>query len=368
MKFSCTKDELLTSINIVQKAVSAKSTLPILEGILIETHKDVLKLVATDLDLYIETYMGASIQREGSIILKSRVFSEIVRMLPEGNVTIEVNQQNIAVIRSAGSEITLIGFDSDDFPLMPKVEEKNPIEISQDLISNAIRQVTFAVSKEETKPILQGVLVEVEGNEINFVALDGYRLALRTCSLDKTYKEKSVVIPGKTLNEISKVLTQDDAKVSITLADNHVLFDLGYTRIISRLLEGEFINYRQFIIDDYSTRFKVNCRDMLDSVSRASLVAMDGKYYMARLSIVDEKLIITSNSEMGKAYEELAINKEGNDLDISFNFRYLLEVLKVVDCEEIFVDCTTNVSPAIIRPVDSSSFLYLLLPVRTTNN
>ncbi len=312
--------------------------------------------------------MGASIQREGSVVLKSRIFSEIVRMLPEGNVTIEVDQQNVAVIRSAGSEITLIGFDSQDFPVIPKVEEKNPIELPQDLVSNVIRQVTFAVSKDETKPILQGVLMEVTGNEVNFVALDGYRMALRTCTLDKTYEEKSVVIPGKNLNEIGKILTQDDAKVSITMADNHVLFDLGYTRIISRLLEGEFINYKQFIVDDHTTRFKVNCKNMLDSVLRASLVAMDGKYYIARLSIIDDKLIITSNSEMGKAYEELPISKEGNDLDIAFNFRYLLDVLRAVDCEEIYMDCTTNVSPAIITPVDNNSFLYLLLPVRTTSN
>ncbi|MFT9497284.1 DNA polymerase III subunit beta [Anaerosolibacter sp.] len=364
MKFICSQKNLSASINIVQKAVSTKTTLPILRGILIEACDQKLKLVGTDLEVGIEHYIDADILSEGSIVISSRLLGDIIRKFPDADVEVEVDETNTMTIKCANSEFTLIGQPSVEFPELPAVEEENTYEIPQDLLKNMIRQTAFATALDETRPILTGVLMEIQEGIINMVALDGYRLSLRQGNIKADFNNKAV-IPGKTLNEIHRILSEEEnAKVDIFFTDKHVLFQMANVRVISRLLEGEFINYKQIIPKDFKSRVKVKTRDLLDSIERASLLAREGKNNLIKFSVKDEMMTITSNAEIGRVYENLRIELEGEDIDIGFNSKYFLDALKILDSDEIYLDFTTNVSPCIIKPTDTNNYTYLVLPVR----
>jgi len=368
MHFRCQKSDLLNGISTVQKAIAAKSTLPILEGIFIQTYRDVLKLVGTDLDLGIECYIKSEVLSDGKIVLPGRLLGEIIRKLPEGEVEFSMENEKFVTIQWANSRTTLQGLAADEYPDLPKVEENNPIEIPQDVFRDMIRQTIFAVAVEETRPILTGELLEVNGQEIGMVALDGFRLALRRGSLSKNYANTKVVIPGKSLNEISKILGDDDHNISITITENHLLVDMGYTRIISRLLEGEFINYRQILPDEYHSRVKVERSLLLDSIERASLMAREGKNNLIKFQIQEDRMIITSNSESGNVFELVPCSLSGKELDIAFNAKYFMDVLKNLDDEFLYLDFTSNISPCVVRPIEGNSFIYLILPVRIYAN
>ena len=364
MKFTCSQKKFLESILTVQSAVSTRSNIPALEGILIETENDVLKLVGSNLNLSIESHTSATIQKEGSIVVPARLLTEIVRKLPDAEIDFSVLANNNVKITCLNSIVTLQGFSADEYPALPDITENQPIEITKTLLIDMIRQTTFAVAVDEARPILTGALLEVDGKDVTMVCLDGYRLALRRGVMDTPHDSVRVIIPGKSLGEIAKILPEDDRKVSITISERHVLFDLGYTRIISRVLEGEYINYSQIIPEDYKTRVKVDTRILTSSMERASLIAREGKNNLIRLNIQDQKMLITSNSEVGQVYEEVPILLEGEELEIAFNARYFMEMLKVIDDPEICLDFTTNVSPCVVRPINDHHYTHLLLPVR----
>jgi DNA polymerase-3 subunit beta len=367
MKFTCPQNKFLEVIQTVQKAVSGRTSMPILEGILIETKKDVLKLVATDLELSIETYMEASILQEGSVVIPSRLLSEMVRKLPDAELEVSVLSNYSVKLTCLNSIVTIQGFAPDEYPALPDIEENQPIEISKLLLTDMIRETIFAVAVDEARPILTGALLELNDKDVAMVCLDGYRLALRRGLTNASHESTRVIIPGKSLAEIGKILPEDDQQVSITVSERHVLFDLGYTRIISRVLEGEYINYRQIIPEDYRTRVKVDTKILASSIERASLIAREGKNNLIKLTVQDQKMVITSNSEAGQVYEEIPILLEGKELEIAFNARYFMDMLKVIGDQELCLDFTTNVSPCVIRPIKGSNYTYLLLPVRIYN-
>ncbi len=363
MKFSCSQKKLAENISIVQKAISPRTTLPILEGIYIEASKGIIKLVGNNLDLGIECFMEADIEREGSVVVPSRIFGDIIRKLPDSIIEIEVVDNFVVEIKTANSLFKIQGIQPDEYPDLERIEENDPVEIEQGLLKQMIQQTIFAVATDETRPILTGALFEIGGNEVNMVCLDGYRLAVRKGT---TSGENSlnVVIPGKTLNELSRIIDNEDEKINITIDVKHVLVDMGYTRIISRLLNGEFINYKQIIPSEYKTRIKLDVKLLSDCIERASLLAMDGKNNLIKLNIQEDRLVITSNSEIGQAYEEMPIIMEGKELTIAFNARYFLDILRAIDDQEICIDFTTNVSPCVFRPLEGNNYTYLLLPVR----
>ena len=354
----------MESILTVQSAVSTRSNIPALEGILIETENDVLKLAGSNLNLSIENHMEATIQKKGSVVVPARLLTEIVRKLPDAEIDFSVLANNNVKITCLNSIVTLQGFSADEYPALPDITENQPIEITKTLLIDMIRQTTFAVAVDEARPILTGALLEVDGKDVTMVCLDGYRLALRRGVMDTPHDSVRVIIPGKSLGEIAKIMPEDDRKVSITISERHVLFDLGYTRIISRVLEGEYINYSQIIPEDYRTRVKVDTKILTSSMERASLIAREGKNNLIRLNIQDQKMMITSNSEAGQVYEEVPILLEGEELEIAFNARYFMDMLKVIDDPEIRLDFTTNVSPCVIRPIKDHYYTHLLLPVR----
>ncbi|MCX7884600.1 MAG: DNA polymerase III subunit beta [Caloramator sp.] len=362
MKFTCEKELLENAINTVQRASSNKTTYQILEGILIKAIDNKVILTATDLDLGIETYINADVSKNGSIVVNSKLFGDFIRKLPNDIIMIEVKDNNVS-IKCNKSEFVIVGNNPDEFPSLPSINENTMYEISQDLLKNMIRQTIFAIAQDETRPILTGILFEIKDGILNFVALDGYRLALKSENIE-SFQNISAVIPGKTLNEISKILEPTDDIVKITFTPNHILFAFDNTKIISRLLDGEFINYRQIVPDEYKLRVKVFKNELLNSIERASLLAREGKTNLIKFEISDDKMVITSNSQIGKVYEEISIELEGEGIKIAFNSKYFVDVLRIIDSEEIYLEFSTNVSPCVVKKCDSNNYIYLVLPVR----
>lgn len=368
MHFICPQKTLLNSINIVQKSVSTRTTLPILKGIHLEAQENQLKLVATDLEIGIENVIEAEVINEGAFVIDAKLFGEIIRKLPDDNVEVKLIDSNQVFIRCQSAEFNVLCHNADDFPELPIIEEENNCSIAHELFRNMIRQTVFATSQDESRPILTGVLMEIDNNSFNMVALDGYRLALRKGRIESELNSK-VVIPSRTLLELSRIISSDEEeKVDICITENHGQFKFGKTKIISRLLEGEFINYKQIIPKEFKSKVKINTKSLLNSIERASLLAKEGKNNLVKFIVSDDKVIITSNSELGKVHEEIMITLEGEDLEIAFNSKYFMDALKVFDEEEIYLNFTTNISPGIFKPVNNDNYTYLVLPVRLSAN
>jgi DNA polymerase-3 subunit beta len=365
MRFTCSQKKLMESINTVQKAVSTRTTLPVLEGILLEAAEGVLKMTATDQSLSIICFADAAIEEEGAVVIPSRLFGEIVKKLYDTDICITGEEGNVVHIEAANSRFRLQGFDAGEYPDVETMEEQDPVEMGQEDLKKIIQKTIFAAAVEETRPILTGALFEIEDKSLTSVCLDGYRLGLVRSRLKNAAGTKKVVIPGRALFEISKIIGGEDNTVNITLGEKKVLFDLGYTRIITKLLDGEFINYSQIIPNEHLTRVKVDHQLLYDSMERAALVAREGKNNLLRLGIYEKGIVITAASEIGTAREEVPAVVEGKELDISFNSRYFLDALRVIEDAEIMIDFTTAVSPCVVRPVEGDEYVYLLLPVRT---
>ncbi|MCT8977618.1 DNA polymerase III subunit beta [Clostridium sp. CX1] len=367
MKFTCEKSILQEGISTAQKAVTGKSTMPILNGILIKAKNNEITLIGSDIDLSIETKIKAEIIEEGNIVIDARLFGEIIRKLPNDVVSINTIENNSIEILCQKSRFTLIHMNGEDFPLLPSINENMIFSVPQRILRNMIKSTIFATAQDETRPILTGVLFEINNNNLNLVALDGYRLAVRSENLS-TDNVISAVIPGKTLSEVSKILEEDDENVNITFTPNHILFNLGYTKIISRLLEGEFIRYNSIIPEEYNLKVIAKRGDLLHCIERASLMAKDGNTNLIKLSMEEENMIITSNSQLGMVREELNIILQGQSLQIAFNSKYLIDVLKIMEEEEIVMEFSSSVSPCVIRNKEINNCTYLVLPVRLLNS
>lgn len=364
MKIICSKENLMEGINIVQKAVSAKTTLPILEGILLDAGNG-LKLTGNDLEIGIECLIDADIKRPGSIVLNSRMFGDIVRRLPDSEVLLEVKENNVVIIECEKSLFEIKGLAAAGFPALPVIEMEDGLKISQKMIKDMVKQTIFAVSLDENRPVLTGSLIEFKDDNITIVSIDGFRLALRKSGIDGGSIEKRVVVPGKTLNEISKIMQPVDDQITIYTTKNQVLFDLGKCKVVSRLLEGEYLNYRGIIPQDFETKIRINTRDLLASFERASLIiTTEERRFPVKLNISDELMVITSNTDVGAVREELRLEMEGNKVDIAFNPRYFIDALRVIEDENIEINFTSSIGPCTIRPVEGDAFAYLILPIR----
>lgn len=363
MIFVCTKQKLQEGVIISNKAITGKTTMPILEGIYIKATKDGLTLIGSDMDVSIETKVEAHVEEEGMIVVDSKLFSEIIRKLPNSDIRIETLDNDIIQITCHKSTFNLVYMNGEDYPALPEINENLSIEVPQNILKNMIKGTSFAIAQDETRPILQGILFEVNDKQLNLVALDGYRLAVRSEFLDND-NNIEVVIPGKTLNEVSRILEDVSNIVKITFTDNHIVFNLNNTKVISRLLEGKFVNYSSLLPQEYKILVEVNKQDLQNCIERASLMSKDSNSNLIKLEFNEDNAIITSNSQLGKVREELSINLQGEDLQIAFNSRYLLDVLKNIDEDEIVMEMTSSVSPCVIKCKDSSNSRYLVLPVR----
>lgn len=367
MKFKCEKSKLQEAISIAQKAVTGKSTMPVLEGIYIRAENSGITMIGTDTDLSIETKLIGSVEIEGSIVVDSKLFGEIIRKLPNDEVEIASIEGNAIEINCQKSSFNLLHMNAADYPSLPKINEEKVFIVPQNILKNMIRGTIFAVAQDETRPILTGVLFEVKDRKLNMVALDGYRLALRSEFLDSEH-DISSVIPGKTLSEVSKILEDSSENVNITFTNNHILFNLGKTKVISRLLEGEYIKYSSIMPTEYNLSIVAKKNELLNCIERASLMAKEGNTNLIKLNIQEDDLVITSNSQLGKVREEMNIILQGQPLQIAFNSKYLIDMLKIMEEEEIVMEFSSSVSPCIVKNKDVDNCRYLVLPVRLLNN
>ena len=370
MKFSCNQQILSKALNTVSKAVTSRTTIPILKGILLEATADgQLKLAASDLDLSIEKKIAVTVTEEGSIVLSAKLFSDIIRKLPAEEIEIEEEENNTVVIRCLSSEFNIVGQPADEFPHIGIIKEDKKIRIEKDLLKEMIRKTSFSASIEEAKGIIVGVLIEMDEECIRMVALDGFRMAVTKENV-KNEEKKRIIVAARILNEISKILSEDmeEKETDLIIDEKKAVFILEDTRIVSRLLEGEFIKYKDVIPKEHKSRLKVNRGELADSIERASLMAREGKSNLIKMSIFRDKVIITSRSEEGKVKEEVFVEKEGTDLEIGFNAKYIADVLKVINDEEIYMEFNTGVSPCLIKPLEGDKFEYLVLPVRIAAN
>lgn len=364
MKIICSQKNLLEGINIVQKAVSTKTSLQVLEGILINADTR-LKLTGNDLEIGIECYVEADIKSTGSIVLNSKMFGEIIRRLPESEVLIEVKENNIVIIECEKSLFKIKGMDAEGYPALPTVEKEHGIQISQCVLKDMIRQTIFAVSVDENRPILTGSLFEYINGRLSIVSIDGYRLALRTLQDDFGASERKFVIPGKTLSEISKIIQPIDDMLTIYTADNQILFDMGNCILISRLLDGEYLNYMGIIPKEHVTKITVKTKELLACFERASLVITnEERRYPVTINIAGDLMVIMSNTESGNAREEIRTEMEGNDMEISFNPRFFIEALRVIENEYVNIFFTSDIGPCTIKPLQEDTFAYMILPIR----
>jgi DNA polymerase-3 subunit beta len=368
MKFKCEKSSLQEAISITQKAVTGKSTMPVLEGIYLSAYNGEITLIGSDTDLSIETKFNAEISENGRIVVDSRLFGEIIRKLPNDEIEISSLDSNTIEINCQKSSFNLVHMNAEDYPTLPIISENTGMfSVSQSILKNMIRGTIFAIAQDETRPILTGVLFEVKDRKLNLVALDGFRMALKSEALD-TDKTISAVIPGKTLSEVSKILEESDEDINITFTSNHILFDLGDTKIISRLLEGEYIKYDSILPQEFNLKVSAKRSQLLNCIERASLMAKEGNTNLIKLSIEENDMVITSNSQLGKVREELNIVLQGQPLQIAFNSKYLIDVFKIMEEEEIVMEFTTAISPCIVKNKETDNCTYLLLPVRLLNN
>lgn len=365
MRFNCQVTDLVNALSTVSRALAVRSTLQVLEGVLVESCPEGLRLTCTDLALGIETSIPAQVTQEGRVVLPGRLFGEIIRKLPGGSVEISVNDRYAATIRCQSSRTTLAGMNPVEYPELPQVEGGSRVTMQQKTLRDMVQKTCFAIATDETRPILTGCLMEIEGQEVRMVALDGFRLAMRSADLpEPAGAPVQAVVGGKMLSELAKVLSEEDASVELHIGRTHLVADMGATRVVTRLLEGEYIRYRQILPTEWQTRIQVRCADLGNAIDRASLIAREGKNNLVRFHIEGDTLTLTSNAELGDVQEQMSILTEGKDMEIAFNVRYVSDVLKVLGEESVCMRFNSNVSPCVICPPEGEDYLYLVLPVR----
>lgn len=363
MIFICQKQKLQEGILIAQKAITGKSTMPILEGIYIHASKNQLTLVGSDMDVSIQTKVEADVLEEGSIVIDSKIFGEIIRKLPNSDIRIEIIENDTVQITCEKSVFNVVYMNAEEFPQLPKIDETKQIQVPQNILKNMIKSTSFAIAQDETRPILQGILFEIKDKNLNLVALDGYRLAIKSEYLDNDF-DLDIVIPGKTLNEVAKILEDSESLVNITFTNNHILFNLDDTKIISRLLDGKYVNYNSLLPQEHKLLVEVNRQELQNCIERASLMVKEGNSNLIKLNIKEDMMVITSNSQLGKVREEVAINLQGEGIEIAFNSRYLIDVLRSMEEEVVLLEMTSSVTPCVIKAKNTNSYKYLVLPVR----
>lgn len=350
-------------IATVVKSLSSKPTMKILEGIYMEAREDKLLLRCSDLSLQIDCELPATIEEEGATVLPGRLFADIVRKIDGETIDMRLSGRTMT-IKGGRARSSLQCLDPSEYPDMVIKGEVCTVNLPQIVCKDMIRQTVFAVATEDSKPILTGLLCELNENEFNMVALDGYRLAMRSYVLDRPYENKEFVVPGKSITEIGRSLLDNDIPVTLQFSRTHLLLDMGHTRIISRLLEGNFIKYRKLLPAEHVTRVRVNREELFASIERAMLLAKEGGNNLVRFDIQEGNLQITANSPMGRMEEDMEINLNGNPIEIAFNARYFHDVLRALDEVDVFLDMNNSVSPCVMRPVQGGAFYYLILPVR----
>ena len=363
MKLICSKSNLLHGVNIVSKAVPTRTTMAILECILIDASANEIKLTANDMELGIETKIEGEIAERGVIALDAKIFSEIVRKLPDSDVVIETDASFKTTITCEKAKFNIVGKSGDDFSYIPYIERNEAITLSQFTLKEVIRQTIFSIADNDNNKLMTGELFEIEENHLKVVSLDGHRISIRNIELKNNYEHKKVVVPGKTLQEVSKILPGSaEEDVNMFLTDNHIVFEFDDTTVVSRLIEGEYFKIEQMLSSDYETKVKINKRELLDCIDRATLMVKEGDKKPIIMNVTDGNMELKINSFIGSMNEDIDIVKEGKDILIGFNPKFFIDALRVIDEEEVSLYMVNPKAPCFIKD-DEGKFIYLILPV-----
>lgn len=370
MKLICSKANLLQGVNIVSKAVPSKTTMTILECILIDASTNEIKFTANDMELGIETKVDGDIIEKGIIALDAKIFSEIVRKLPDNDVVIETDENYVTLITCEKAKFTIVGKSGEDFSYLPMIEKSSSFTISQFTLKEVIKQTIFSIADNDNNKMMTGELFEISGNQLKVVALDGHRIAIRKIELNDMFQESSamnepqkVIVPGKTLNEISKILSGEaENMVSIFFTDKHILFEFDNTTVVSRLIEGSYFKIDQMLSNDYATKVRINKKELLSCIDRATLLIKEGDKKPIIMNVTDGSMELKMNSVVGSMNETIDIVKDGKDILIGFNPKFLIDALRIIDDEEINIYLVNPKAPCFIRD-EESKYTYLILPV-----
>ena len=368
MKFVCNQKDLLNAVNTVSKAITTRTTLPILEGIRLKGENNVIEFYCTDLKIAIKSRIPAAFDESFSCVMPGKLFGEVIRRLPEDDVIIDMKPaaegSYSVLIQCRDSKTTLIALDASEFPETAEQEVDNPIEIEEKTFRAMIRQTIFAVAQDNTRPIFTGELLEIENNEMNLVALDGFKFASRSVHLEGNVENRRCVVPGRALLEVMRILEDSSEKITLHISNNNFMMKKGLTKVMTRLLEGEYIRYNQIIPKNETTIVRIDVENLRSAISRAELIVQEEKINLVKLSIGTDEVIVSSQSESGNVRERIACETQGNQMDVAFNIRYLSEVLRALECEEVMMNLTTAVSACVMKPTTNDNFLYLVLPVQ----
>ena len=363
MKLICSKSNLLHGVNIVSKAFPTRTTMAILECILIDASANEIKLTANDMELGIETKIEGEIAERGVIALDAKIFSEIVRKLPDSDVVIETDASFKTTITCEKAKFNIVGKSGDDFSYIPYIERNEAITLSQFTLKEVIRQTIFSIADNDNNKLMTGELFEIEENHLKVVSLDGHRISIRNIELKNNYEHKKVVVPGKTLQEVSKILPGSaEEDVNMFLTDNHIVFEFDDTTVVSRLIEGEYFKIEQMLSSDYETKVKINKRELLDCIDRATLLVKEGDKKPIIMNVTDGNMELKINSFIGSMNEDIDIVKDGKDILIGFNPKFFIDALRVIDEEEVSLYMVNPKAPCFIKD-DEGKFIYLILPV-----
>ena len=363
MHIICDKSKLIEGMNIVMKAIPGKTTMMILECVVIEVKDNQIKLIANDLQLGIETLIDGEIKQEGSVAVGAKVFFEIIRKLPSDNVSITVDEDYHMNISCGKAKFNIMAKATDEFPYLPNIVKDKNVNISQFTLKDIIRQTVFSISDNENAKVMTGELFEIHDSELKVVSLDGHRISIRKVKLNRSYDDVSVIIPGKTLIEISKIINGGmDDEVSIFFTDKHVLFEFEDTIVLSRLIEGEYYKIDKMLSTDYETKVIVNKREMLECIDRSTLLLKESDKKPVIIDVQDDYMKFAMNSAIGSMDEDIDASKEGKDILIGFNPRFLMDALRVIDEDEITMYMINPKAPCFIRDQEET-YIYLILPV-----
>lgn len=363
MKFVCKKADLLKGVNIVLKAVPSKTTMSILECILIDASAQEIKLTANDMELGIETIIEGDILEKGIVAIDAKIFSEIVRKLPDNDVAIETDANFQTKITCEKAKFNISGKSGEDFSNLPYIEKEDYITVSQFSLKEIIKQTIFSISDNENNKMMTGELFELKDQNLKVVSLDGHRVSIRNLELKESYDPKKVIVPGKTLMEISKILSGEiDSLVHIYFTKNHIVFEFDKTVVVSRLIEGEYFRIEQMLSNDYETKVRINKKELLSCIDRATLLIKEGDKKPIIIQVDDGEMHLKITSGLGSMNEEIVIEKEGKDILIGFNPKFLMDALRVIDDETVTLYMVNPKAPCFIRD-EQETYIYLILPV-----
>ena len=368
MKFSCNSFELSEACQVVQRAASTKTAIPSVEGILLSAESGKLTLTGYDLEMGIITTIPCMVEEQGSIVINAHMFSETLRKLPSNTVKIDSDARQIATIECGAFKTTIIGMNAEDYPELPSIISGYDVELDQRLLKDMVRKTIFSAAIKDTKVVHTGVKFEIEEGHIRLIAVDGVRLAIRNENVDYNGEALSFVVPAKTLSEVTKLLSdENDEKVKLSVGKRHITFTVGSYYFISRLLDGEFLNYKAAIPATAKTVAKVKTAEFLDSIDRTSLIITDKIKSPVKCIFGNNSIEMSSNASIGASSDKIDAEIEGDDCSIGFNNKYMLDALRVCDTDEIKIMLSGPIAPILLVPVEGDEFIFLILPVRLKN-